>query len=93
MKPDLAQLLAELRAKAAARQAIAAQLCADARGIRMQHADGRRVAVTPELDLSGQWRVTYIDARGPSGHVTHNDKAAAVGDALLFGFMPQESRA
>lgn len=93
MTADLSAMLAEIKAAAQARNDLAAQLVARAGGLRLHRQDGRKAAVTPELDGSSHWRITYIDARGPSGHTCHNDKLAAVSDALRSGYRPEGARA
>jgi hypothetical protein len=90
MTAQMAQLLADMRAKSAARNALTAKLEAMPGGLRMLTEDGRKLVISPDLDRSGEWRTTYCDERGPSGHVTYNTKADAIRDALLYGFKAQE---
>jgi hypothetical protein len=89
--PPLADMLAEIRAKRAERDALAVALCQTAEPLRMQHQDGRRAAITPKFYGGPGWRITWLDGRGPSGHTDFSDKLAAVSEALLYKFKPMEA--
>lgn len=81
-------LWAEMKARTAAREELSAKLAQRSGGIRMHHDDGRRAAVTPDLERADAWRITWLDRDGPIGHTEYNDKRAAAYDALLQNFTP-----
>lgn len=56
-------------------------------GIEYRQADGERWAfVLPDASEPGRFRVQYFDARGFSGHFTHNELVAAVEDMVRSGY-------
>jgi hypothetical protein len=88
---EVNRLLAEARARIAQRADDTARLSADEMPVRFSGSNGQRALVTRatygDKGESG-WRITYMDANGPSGHTDHASKSAAIEDALRQKYQP-----
>jgi hypothetical protein len=82
--------VAALKKKSADQDAAAAEMAARPGGVVLAQEghNGRKMgaSITPESDGSGQWRITWFDADGFSGHTVVGDKAKAVREALQAGY-------
>lgn len=87
-KADFAKLLADSRAATAKRKATATELSVDDAPVRFGRDGDQRALVSPDLEQPGRWRLTRVDAAGPSGHTEYATKAEAVEDALREKYTP-----
>jgi hypothetical protein len=92
-KSSLSELLAKTQADMAARKVQAESLAAAGSPVRMQHQSGRSALVSPDMSKPGQWRITYLDENGPSGHFEFPNAYEATYAALREGFAPSQKKA
>jgi hypothetical protein len=71
----------QILAKSDERKAVAEQLAASGRPVRLIHEDGRYALAGPDMSSEGGFRLTRFDADGPVGHTEH----ASLEDAILEG--------
>lgn len=50
----------------------------------------RRALVGPDMAGGLGWRITFIDERGPSGHLEYRELTEALQDALRQGFVAEQ---
>jgi len=90
--PESFQAMVEAaRARREARDAMVAELVERPGIVRFEASDGMRAAVTKATDGSNDWRTTWIDERGPSGHSNYRTKADAIREALIAGYKPTKA--
>lgn len=82
--------IAKSKAHFAAREAQAKELADTTKSVRMmsQRDESRRALVGPDMAEPGNFRVTYFDKQGPSGHVVYNTYQQALENALREGYVP-----
>ena len=85
----LADLMKDIKAKANARNALAKELASKHKSIKMQHENGHKVLVGPDMSKPGKFRVTRFDERGAMGHTEHDSLEDAANEALKNGFKPK----
>lgn len=86
----LADLMKEIRAKAAERKALAKDLASKHKSIRMHHESGHKVLVGPDMSKPGVHRITHFDEKGVAlGHTEHKSMEDATDEALRNGFKPK----
>lgn len=86
---DLDAEMAKVKQRLVQRNETADALARDDAPVRMKSGtEGQNALVSPSPDRPGQWRITYLDKDGPSGHTDHTDKRAAVFDAMSQGYVP-----
>lgn len=85
----LADLMKDIKAKAAERKALAKDLASKHKSIRMHHESGHKALVGPDMSKPGKYRVTRFDERGAMGHTEHDSLEDAADEALKNGFKPK----
>jgi hypothetical protein len=85
----LADLMKDIKAKAAERKALAKDLASKHKSIRMHHESGHKVLVGPDMSKPGKYRVTRFDDKGAMGHTEHDSMEDAADEALKNGFKPK----
>lgn len=62
------------------------------RSVRMVRRDRpqQRALVGPDMAGGLGWRITFIDERGPSGHLEYRELTEALQDALRQGFVAEQ---
>jgi hypothetical protein len=87
---ELAKLMKDIKAKATARKELAKELASKHKSLRMQHENGHKVLVGPDMSKPGTHRITHFDEKGVAmGHTEHKSMEDATDEALRNGFKPK----
>lgn len=78
---DVEDMLTQARVKRYLRDKEVSRLAEGDEPVRLANGD-RQALVSPSPDEPGRWRITYLDADGPAGHVTADTKAEALTRAM-----------
>ena len=64
------------------RREMAEQLAQADQPLKIALGNGRFKVVSRDLETPSDWRITYFDERGPSGHCGYRDARSAFFDAI-----------
>ena len=85
----LADLMKDIKAKAAERKKHAKKLASGVKDIRMSHpTSGHKALIGKDVSKKGGYRITTFDDKGPVGHTEHDSLEDAADEALKRGFKP-----
>lgn len=85
---DGRDVFAEMRARVAQREALAASLAEAGQPVRFTGPNDWRALAQADMSRPEGFRLTRFDADGPMGHTEHPTLHASIAEALRGGFTP-----